>query len=231
MALTKEDIVYEDEHILAIHKRAGLATQTAKIGEADLISEAKNYIALKKGKTGDIYIGLINRLDQPVEGIVLLGLDKKTTAGLSEQLQSGGLDKHYYARVYGSVKPTEALVSDFLIKDSATNKTIIVDDGTAGAQRALLEYKVCEDKSDDKSSLVDIHLITGRHHQIRVQMSGMGHPILGDKKYGTVDSEGESVARRIRTVALCAYRLSFEHPVTDKRIELSVSPKGEWMSN
>lgn len=217
------EILYEDEYVLAVHKRAGLATQTAKLGEKDLVSEVLNYLK-KSGK--EPFAGVINRLDQPVEGIVLFGLDKKTIAALNEEIRCGETDKHYYAAVLGDVSPKAATVADFMVSDEKTNLSRIAESDTPGAKRALLEYKVIAAKED--ISLLDIHLITGRHHQIRLQMSSAGFPLLGDKKYGSGEALQKSEDYGIRNIALCAYSLSFRHPITNEQVVLKTEVSAGW---
>ena len=221
-----QKIIYEDDKLIAIHKRAGFATQTAKLGEKDVVTDTLSYVK-KKYKSTAPHVGLINRLDQPVEGIVLLGLDKNATASLTSQLQSGGINKHYFAAVCGVPKVQQGLIADYMVKDTANNISRICECDEEGAQKALLEYK-CIKTVNDEISLLDIHLITGRHHQIRLQLSAAGMPLLGDKKYASEEAFKVSDRLNIRNVALCAYSLSFEHPVTGERLELSVTPQGEW---
>lgn len=225
------NIIYEDKSIIAIHKPAGVPTQTAKLSASDLVTQVKNYVSKKNGANAgkEPFVGLINRLDQPVEGIVLFGLDKKTTADLTEQLQAGNIKKNYYAAFIGEPPMPKALISDFMIKDKASNLSRIVEKGTEGAQNALLEYTVIGNANDNESiHLADIHLITGRHHQIRLQMANAEMPLLGDRKYGTEESEALSDEYAINAVALCAYKLSFTKPGSDERINLKISPQGQW---
>lgn len=222
------DIIYEDKYILVVYKRAGLATQTAKLGEKDLVSEVLNYVK-KNNPSSEPYAGLINRLDQMVEGIVLFGLDSKTTASLSEQLQSGNIDKKYFAAICGDIERPRGLIADYLVKDTKSNTSKIVSGDVQGAKKALLEYEVLGKAEEyDNVSLVDIHLITGRHHQIRVQMAGAGVPLLGDCKYASEEVKNLSNEIGIKTVALCAYMLSFEHPVNGERISFRTMPRGRW---
>lgn len=221
-----EKKLYEDENVIVIHKRAGMASQTSRVGEKDLVSEISNYVKRKTGNTPDI--GLINRLDQPVEGLVMFGLNKKATAILSEQLQSGDIEKHYYAGVLGIPATREALVVDYVRKGKNANISEICEPTDNGAQKAVLEYKIIKENTEKDLSILDVHLITGRHHQIRLQMSAAGYPLLGDKKYGNEVSEGISEANHISKIALCAYSLAFNHPVSGERIEVNTTPEGEW---
>lgn len=230
MGTSKLSILFEDEYILAVHKPAGLATQTSKVSEKDLISEVTNYLS-EKGKKNP-YLGLINRLDQPVEGIVLFGLDKKTTANLSEQLQSGAIDKHYYAAFLGKAEMQSGMIVDFMRKAENGNVSELVDSDAPNAKKAVLEYTVVAEKSieDNVISMADIHLITGRHHQIRLQMSGADLSLLGDRKYA--DEKAQLISRQlgINNIALCAMKLTFSHPISNERIEINTKPLGKWFN-
>lgn len=200
------NIVFEDADILLVDKPAGLATQTSKIAEKDLVSVVKNY---QKGG----YIALINRLDQNVEGLVLFAKTKEGASNLSAQLQNNTIKKIYKAKVYGSLEESASL-EDYLVKDSVLNKAKVVDKSTNMAKKAKLKYTV--DRKVDTSfgtySEVTIRLETGRFHQIRVQFSSRGNPILGDVKYGNDISKKLSQELRCNTIALRACSLEFRHP-------------------
>lgn len=219
------NIIFEDDYILAVYKPSGLATQTSKIGEKDLFSEAKNHV------NGN-YIGIINRLDQPVSGIVLLAKSSETASALEKELQSHNMAKYYRAEVYiDRIEKREKLsvditsdlslfpnvLADYMCRDANNTSRICASD-EANAKEARLEYAVRS--IGEQTANLDIHLLTGRHHQIRVQLANAGMPILGDKKYGTDSSVKYSMLKRIRNVSLCAYRLIFTHPVTKQRIDL-----------
>lgn len=220
------NIIFEDDYILAIHKPAGIATQTSKIGEKDLYSEAKNHV------NGN-YIGIINRLDQPVEGIVLLAKSNQVAAALEKQIQTHSMEKYYHAKVYLTnpdkhddlvdITTDQSLfpiaLTDYMCRDKNNISRICLPDDT-DAKEARLEYAIRE--LDEDEALLDIHLLTGRHHQIRLQLSNAGMPILGDRKYGNEASIKYSMTNRIRNVALCAYRLKFTHPVSGEKIELKI---------
>lgn len=217
-------ILYEDEDILVVHKPAGLAVQTAHIGQLDVESELKNYLA---GQGIAPYLGIVHRLDQPVEGILVFAKTKKAAADLNRQLQSGDFCKEYLAVVCGSPADKERELIHYLLKDKSralileTNKSIPKD-----AKRAVLHYRV-EAQSKTAAgeiSLLRIWLETGRFHQIRAQLSHAGFPILGDGKYGSEVSGQISGALGIRHTALCACRLCFYHPASGKEIEYTVYP-------
>lgn len=225
----KSKVIYEDKSIIVIHKPAGVATQTAKVGQIDVVSEVKNYLAGEQ----EPYVALINRLDQPVEGIVLIAKDDFAAKELSAQLQKNQMQKKYYALVLGQPKKKEAMLKDYLVKDSRTNASrIACNEKEKGAKCAELSYHILRsmyksyetegERVQVSTSLADITLKTGRHHQIRVQMAHAGLPILGDSKYGSAESIELSQRIGMKNVALCAYSLTFIHPKTKKEMHMQV---------
>jgi 23S rRNA pseudouridine1911/1915/1917 synthase len=213
-------ILYEDDYILAVHKEAGIATQTSKLAEKDLYSEVMNYLS-SKGKKDTI--GIIGRLDQPVSGIVLFAKDSKITAAFTKLMNEAKPEKYYLARVYGGPKDDEGTLTDYLRKDAKTNSSIICKEGERGAKKSILQYKVAEREGNE--ALLDIKLITGRHHQIRLQCSNAGYPLLGDRKYGSEKSIEYSMENNIKTVALRAYKMVFPHPVTGETMTITDEEK------
>lgn len=211
-------IIDENKDYIVIHKPAGLATQTARLGEKDLISEVKNHLFLSGDKNSNVSV--INRLDQPVEGLVLLAKNEKAAAILSRQLTENKIEKYYTAKVYGHLQETEGTLEDYLVKDGRTNLSKVSNKNDKQAKRAVLEYKVIE--SNDMTDTVQIHLITGRHHQIRVQFSNAGFPLLGDRKYGNSESMEYSNKKGVRTVSLKAYKLSFMDTSSKERRTYSI---------
>ena len=230
-------IIYEDPHILVVHKPAGLATQSAKVGQTDVVSELKKYLAgqqvLQKSKqmnngkkTETPYLGIIHRLDQPVEGLLVFAKTKEAAGKLTAQLTGGTLNKQYYALVYG--KPTEKSGEfvDYLRKEG--NLAKVSNSQDKDAKKAMLQYKVLSGKVlDDNESitLLDIHIDTGRFHQIRAQLANAGWPILGDGKYGSQCSIDISKKIKIHNVALYAYRLELKHPISGMQLKFAIEPK------
>ena len=214
-------IIQEDKNLLVVYKEAGLATQTAKLGEKDLISEVKNYL-VQSGEKGDPYVAVINRLDQPVEGLVLLAKNKESASNLSAQLNAGKIDKMYLAVVYGEVMESTGQLTDYMKMNKKTNLSEIVTSKNKDAKKAELVYNVIY--SCNGSNLVEIKLLTGRHHQIRVQFSHLGFPLLGDLKYGSRESIAYGREKGIRVIALCAYKLSFYYPGTEKIVTYQIEP-------
>lgn len=210
-------IVYEDHVLLVVHKPAGIATETARVGQADLVSELKNY---RKKKGEDTYIGIVHRLDQPVEGLLVFAKDSNTARKLSDGLSKGTLTKKYVALVAGVLQAPEGNFADYLLKDPRTNLSRVVPEGTKGARKASLHW--CVLRHNEGVSLLEIELYSGRHHQIRVQMAHAGFPLLGDFKYGTPSSKELSRTAGINSTALMAYEIGLVHPLTGETIEFSL---------
>lgn len=222
----RSNIIFEDESILVVYKPAGLATQTAKVGQADTVSELKNYLAA--GKKGNApYVGVIHRLDQPVEGLLVFAKEKRWAAELTAQLSEGSLNKQYYAVLCGQPSEKKLELVDYLLKDAACAKVVTErKDEYPEAKRAVLQYEVLQTLSETGITLVDIHIDTGRFHQIRAQMAHVGYPLLGDAKYGTEASLVLGRKLGVRQLALCAYKLEFIHPKTKKLLAFLVEPEG-----
>lgn len=212
-------ILYEDEDQIVVHKPAGVATQTAKLGEKDLVSEVKNHISKTQGIVNP-YAGVINRLDQPVEGIVLFAKNAKAAAFLSEQMQNGSMKKWYQAVIFGHMENIQGVLSDYMEKEGRTNTSRVVSNITKDAKKAELKYVVLA--TVGKTQLLEIELLTGRHHQIRVQFSNRHHPLIGDNKYGSQESLSLSREMNVRVPALCACKLIWKHPRTKKEMEIKV---------
>ena len=229
----QKNIVFEDEHIIVAYKPAGIATQTARLGQQDMVSELKNYLARKpenKGK-GVPYLGLVHRLDQPVAGILVFAKTKQAAASLSKQITDGSFHKYYYALVHGRPSMEQETLENYLYKDGKINMSHVVKKEHPDAKDARLCYRWKETlmvwEAMQEASLVEIELFTGRHHQIRVQMAHAGLPLLGDSKYGTEESKNFSKEIGCRNVALYACRLQFKHPGTGKAVEFFKKPEDE----
>lgn len=237
-------IVYEDEAVLVIRKPAGLATESAGIGQKDVVSELKNYVAKKSlGKMP--YLGVVHRLDQPVEGFLVFAKTKKAAENLTAQLGKGTLKKEYLAVVCGKVPEKTGRLVDYLAKEkgmavvkeaadaqtekAADPKVKQAADAQAKqaadpqAKKAVLTYT--KKAETGKLTLLAVQIETGRFHQIRAQLSHAGFPILGDEKYGSEESKELSREKKIRFTALCAASLSFRHPVTGKVMAFTQTPQ------
>ena len=229
------NILYEDKDIIVVEKPAGVPVQTKSITERDLVNGLKGYLNKEKG-INDPYIGTIHRLDRPVHGILVFALNKKAAAELSRQLVCGGFNKKYHALVEGTVdtKGEERLLENYLIKNR-DNTAQLSDRNEKKARAARLKYRSIRTDAENNVTLLDIELITGRFHQIRVQMAGTGHPVAGDVKYGASRIDTDLYARYFNTsgavsdkgysisgnasICLSAYSLGFMHPSDGKRME------------
>ncbi|MBQ1312603.1 MAG: RluA family pseudouridine synthase [Blautia sp.] len=258
------DIIFEDNCLIVARKPAGMAVQSRKVTSMDLENWLLNYLAGKNKITGGKpYLAVINRLDQPVEGLVLFAKTKDAAKNLSSQLQNDKIQKEYLAVIEGKPERKEGTLEDYLVKDEKNNISCISDRNTPGAKRAVLHYEILpgvseiypeshsevlpeilpepvqkadegeetaaqktraagkstEEHREITGNLVRIQLQTGRHHQIRVQMSHAGMPLFGDRKYnpGTAGN----------TIALCASRLLFRHPQSGRKMEFKTFPEGE----
>ena len=228
--MMKTKVLYEDQQILVIYKPAGLATQTAQIGAVDVVSELRNYLAVKdRAAAGQLKI--IHRLDQPVEGLLVFAKTQEAAGRLSSALQKDALHKQYLAVVCGKPREKEGELVDYLVKEK--NMARVVSEAerkSAGAKQALLSYKVLDtlttQEASDDVSLVEIQILTGRFHQIRLQMSHAGYPLLGDRRYGTEKSGELSETLGVRNVALCAYKICFAHPKTGEMLHFQIIPEG-----
>ena len=198
-------ILFEDNHLLVVVKPVNMPVCEDSSGDLDLLSYLKNYLKEKYNKPGNVYLGLIHRLDRPVGGIMVFAKTSKCASRLSEQVRVGSLHKKYYAVVCGNLSGN-GVFKDKLLKDSRTNMVTVDSRG----KDSSLEYDVLSSKSG--YSLVDINLITGRSHQIRVQFSSRGYPLFGDQRYNKNASVGEQIA-------LFSYSLSFYHPVSKELME------------
>lgn len=235
----RSEITYEDKDVIVIYKPAGLATQTAKVGQPDVVSELKKHLAAETARRpAPPYLGIVHRLDQPVEGLLVFAKHKKAAAELTRQLRGQGtegenlLNKQYYAVCCGKPLKAEGQLVDYLAK-TAEGKAAVVPEDAPGAKRAVLHYKVLGTASAEDGAqvfLADVRIDTGRFHQIRAQMAHAGMALLGDVKYGGGAATELSRRLGVRTVALCAYRLSLRHPVSGETLTFTVRPRGSVFS-
>lgn len=205
MANMELQILYEDDKRIVCNKAAGILAQSGKSFEVDMVSALMSY---RKKKGEDTFIGVINRLDRQVSGIMVFAKTKEEAAILNRLMQEKSFEKHYYAVVCGKLVEETGTFVDYLLKDGKNNTSVVVPQGRKDAKRAELEYEVIKSIADENTgkefTLVKIHLITGRHHQIRIQFASRGLALVGDSKYGDGDN------KRINSydgIALCAYSL------------------------
>ncbi len=234
-------ILYEDSHIIVCFKPNGIAVQSRRPGQPDMEHMLLNHITASmsgshSGKYTKPYLGVIHRLDQPVSGILVFAKTSKAAQNLNKQLTSNCFGKHYLALVDGTPAETQGTLVNYMIKDGRTNTSRICEKDTAGAKEARLSYRVlsdsraayhifpqditCENTSGSSPhTILEVSLDTGRHHQIRVQLAHMGCPIVGDTKY----NPNADAAHNWQILRLCAYKLTFRHPATGKRMHFKLS--------
>lgn len=200
-------IIYEDNHLLVVEKPINMPTQADSTNDEDLLTQLKLYLKEKYQKPGNVYLGLVHRLDRPVGGVMVFAKTSKAASRLSEQIRTNKMQKVYYAVLDGVMKNTKGILKDKLLKNRENNITTVNVKG----KEAELYYEVCDIK--DKLSLVKINLKTGRSHQIRVQFASRGCPLYGDQKYNLKAIKAP--------IALYAYQLSFYHPITKELLNFS----------
>ena len=209
-------ILFEDNHLLVVNKPNNIPVQEDITKDDDFLNILKNYLKQKHNKPGNVFLGLIQRLDRPTSGVMVFAKTSKAAARLCQSLVEGEFEKKYLAIVLGSLKEPQGALVHYLKKNSLTNTVSVVPQGTTDCKRAELSYKVLADL--EKISLLEVELVTGRSHQIRVQLSHIGHPVFGDARY-----KGDVV--KGADLALHAYLLRFCHPVSKDTMTFIVYPK------
>jgi 23S rRNA pseudouridine1911/1915/1917 synthase len=207
------EILYEDNHIIAVYKKSSDLVQGDKSGDESLDDHIKKYIAKKYNKPGDVFLGVVHRLDRPVSGVVVYARTTKALQRLNEIFQTRQVKKSYWAIVKERPPEDEATIKNYLKKNEAQNKSYAYDHEVKGSKEASLTYKVLG--RSEKYYLLEVQLHTGRHHQIRAQLSSIGCPIKGDLKYGYPRSNDDG------SISLFAREISFIHPV--KKEELTIT--------
>ncbi len=220
--MQKLNVLFEDNHIIVVEKIVNVPSQADKTGDVDMLSIIKDYLKVKYNKPGNVYLGLVHRLDRPVGGVMVFAKTSKAAARLSEQVRVKEFEKKYLVVVNGKMEQSKGEFEDFLLKNEKKNMSRVVPEGTKNSKYANLEYEVLKYDEEINLSVVRVHLHTGRHHQIRVQFSSRDHSIYGDQKYG---GRGHG-----KPIALWAYSLSFVHPISGERMEFRVLPEfcGSW---
>lgn len=209
-----DQILYEDNHLLAINKLPGQITQGDKTGDPCLADLAKEFLKERDHKQGQVYCGVIHRLDRPVSGVVLLAKTSKALSRMVEKVRTREFEKHYWAVVKNAPPLPTGALENWLVKNEERNKSYVFSSARPNAKLARLEYKEVA-VSDGGYHLLDINLHTGRHHQIRCQLANIGCPIKGDLKYGAERSNPDG------SISLHAYSVTFEHPVRHEMITVT----------
>ena len=215
-------VIYEDNHIIVVEKKPNIPSQGDKTNDVDMLTIIKKYIKEKYNKPGEVYLGLVHRLDRPVGGVMVFAKTSKAAARLSEEVRNKVFKKQYLAIVDGKFEEKLGTFEDYLLKNEKNNMSKVVKEGTKNAKYAKLDYEVLTYNEEINLSVLKINLHTGRHHQIRVQLSSRNHSIYGDQKYGT--------RGRGKQIALWAYSLTIVHPTTKEELTFRSIPDkiGSW---
>lgn len=211
-------IIYEDNHLLVVNKPANMPVCLDSSKDIDLLSKLKEYIKNKYNKPGNVYLGLVHRLDRPVQGIMVFAKTSKAASRLSNQITNNKFHKTYYAIVENNL-PKEGIFTDYLYKDEKNNTSYVTNEQKG--KKSILEFKLLNKK--DNLNLVKINLLTGRHHQIRVQFSSHGYPLYGDHKYNK-----KFLNESKTNIALIAKKLEFYHPITKELLTFDIDLPKEY---
>lgn len=215
--ITIPEILHEDNHLLVVNKPAGMLTQSDHSGEPCLLEICREYIRNTYAKKGNVFIGMVHRLDKPVGGAIVFARTSKAASRLSAQIRAGEMEKRYLAVVEGPLEGAAAVEHSLFRKGTVT---VTVPADTPDAQRAMLKYRSIAVSAS--KSLVEITLVTGRKHQIRAQMNAIGHPVFGDRKYGSPHDLGPD------RIALLSHSLTLKHPTRDETLTFTVEEPGWW---
>lgn len=218
--MNKLNILYEDNQIIVVEKKPNILSQSDITGDLDLLAMVKSYVKEKYNKPGNVYIGLVHRLDRPVGGVMVFARTSKAAKRLNEQIKKHEFNKTYVAVLDGVLKKEKDELVNYLYKDSKTGKSKVVDKDFIGGKLSKLNYEVIGYYND--KTIVKINLITGRHHQIRLQFKHLGYPLYGDQLYGNKNNE---------QIRLYAYKIEFNHPVSKEKLIFKLLPKWKELEN
>lgn len=219
MENNKIDVVFEDNHVIVVNKPQNILSQSDITNDLDMLSMVKNYVKEKYNKKGNVFIGLVHRLDRPTGGLMIFARNSKSAKRLSLQMAQGDFNKEYLAVVENTVKQNEGHLEDYIKKDPNTNLVKLCPRSEIGVKKAVLNYKLVQ--KENGLSLLKVQIETGRSHQIRVQLANMKNPLYGDFKYGAIKNE------QTNNLALWAYKLEFIHPVTKTIMKFTSFPPEE----
>lgn len=222
----KLEILHEDEDIIVCVKPYGMPVQGDRSHDTDVLSYLKNHVFENEELEEEPYLAMVHRLDRPVGGVMVFAKNQRAAAKLSDQMQDGNMVKFYQAVLTGELPQESGVLEDYLVKDGKTNTSKVVKKGTKGAKKARPAYEVLDVLETDAGilSYVLVELITGRHHQIRVQMASRGCGIYGDTKY---NPQFAKVKKKYQQIALFATRLEFTHPATGEHMVFKCEPEGD----
>ena len=213
-------VIYEDNHLLVVEKPVNILSQGDDTNDKDMVNLLKQYVKEKYNKPGNVYIGLVHRLDRPVGGAMVFAKTSKAASRLSEQVRNKTFKKTYRAVIHGTMNKESDTLKDYLYKNKKTNMVSVVNKNHKDAKNAELSYETLDNKNN--FSLVEIDLKTGRPHQIRVQFASRRHPLFGDQRYG------QNVNKVGQQISLWSYKIEIEHPTTKEKMEFICEPPKEY---
>ena len=214
------NVIYEDNHLLVVEKPVNVLSQGDDTNDKDMVNLLKNYLKVKYNKPGNVFVGLVHRLDRPVGGIMVFAKTSKAASRLSEQVRNKSFKKTYRAVLNGNMKKDKDTLKDYLYKNKKTNMVSVVNKNHKDAKDAELSYETIS--KNEKFSMVQVDLKTGRPHQIRVQFSSRNHPLFGDQRYGQhINKKGDQIA-------LWSYKIEITHPTTKEKMEFICNPPNNY---
>ncbi|AUN15851.1 pseudouridine synthase RsuA-like [[Clostridium] sordellii] len=217
------NVIYEDNHLLVVEKPVNVLSQGDDTNDKDMVNLLKNYLKVKYNKPGNVFVGLVHRLDRPVGGIMVFAKTSKAASRLSEQVRNKSFKKTYRAVLNGNMKKDKDTLKDYLYKNKKTNMVSVVNKNHKDAKDAELSYETIS--KNEKFSMVQVDLKTGRPHQIRVQFSSRNHPLFGDQRYGQhINKKGDQIA-------LWSYKIEITHPTTKEKMEFICNPPNNYPWN
>ncbi|CEK39689.1 RluA family pseudouridine synthase [Paraclostridium sordellii] len=217
------NVIYEDNHLLVVEKPVNVLSQGDDTNDKDMVNLLKNYLKVKYNKPGNVFVGLVHRLDRPVGGIMVFAKTSKAASRLSEQVRNKSFKKTYRAVLNGNMKKDKDILKDYLYKNKKTNMVSVVNKNHKDAKDAELSYETIS--KNEKFSMVQVDLKTGRPHQIRVQFSSRNHPLFGDQRYGKhINKKGDQIA-------LWSYKIEITHPTTKEKMEFICNPPNNYPWN
>lgn len=216
-------VIYEDNHLLVVEKPVNILSQGDDTNDKDMVNLLKQYVKEKYNKPGNVFIGLVHRLDRPVGGVMVFAKTSKAASRLSEQVRNKTFKKVYRAIIHGEMDKKESILRDYLYKNKKTNMVSVVNKNHKEAKDAELSYKTLN--KENGFSLVEINLKTGRPHQIRVQFASRKHPLFGDQRYG------QDVNKVGQQISLWSYKIEIQHPTTKEKMEFTCEPPQEYPWN
>ncbi|MCR1850764.1 RluA family pseudouridine synthase [Paeniclostridium sordellii] len=217
------NVIYEDNHLLVVEKPVNVLSQGDDTNDKDMVNLLKNYLKVKYSKPGNVFVGLVHRLDRPVGGIMVFAKTSKAASRLSEQVRNKSFKKTYRAVLNGNMKKDKDTLKDYLYKNKKTNMVSVVNKNHKDAKDAELSYETIS--KNEKFSMVQVDLKTGRPHQIRVQFSSRNHSLFGDQRYGQhINKKGDQIA-------LWSYKIEITHPTTKEKMEFICNPPNNYPWN